>query len=176
MDLNLLLEVLLIFALRVVGISVSTLATILTVQGRRFPAIITGSLSTFVYVIAIGKVVNNLNNPWNIAAYVIGFGVGTWVGMVLESRMALGYAEVRIISREHGEAVAVALREAGFGVTQLYGQGQLSPVAIVEAFIPRKSVPAVLAITDEMDSTALIAVSEARTVQRGYWRTPDRRR
>jgi uncharacterized protein YebE (UPF0316 family) len=175
-DLSVVLEVLLIFALRVVGISVSTLATILTVQGRRFPAILTGSMSTFVYVIAIGKVVSNLNNPWNIAAYVIGFGVGTWVGMVLESRMALGFAEVRIISKDHGEDIADALREAGFGVTQLWGQGQKSTVGVVEAFIPRKSVPAVLAITDKMDDTAIVAVSEARTIQRGYWRTPDRRR
>ncbi len=169
-------DALLIFFLRVVGISVSTLATILMVQGRRFPAIITGSLSTFVYVIAIGKVVSNLDNAWNIVAYVIGFGFGTWVGMALEGRMALGYAEVRIISIERGEEVAAALREAGFGVTQLYGRGQESPVAIIEAFVPRKNVPAVLKITEDKDKRAIVAVSEARTVQRGYWRRPDRRR
>jgi uncharacterized protein YebE (UPF0316 family) len=168
--------VLLIFVLRVVGIAVSTLATILTVQGRRFPAIITGSLSAFVYVIAIGKVVSDLHNVWNVAAYVVGFGVGTWVGMVLENRMALGYAEVRIISKTHGKDVALALRGAGFGVTELYGQGQQSAVVVVEAFVPRKSVPTVLKIAGEMDDRAIVAVSEARTVQRGYWPVQDRRR
>jgi uncharacterized protein YebE (UPF0316 family) len=169
------LDVLLIFVLRVVGISVSTLSTILLVQGRKLPAVLTGSLSTFVYVVAIAKVVTNLNNVWNIAAYVVGFGVGTWIGMILEGRMALGYAEVRIISPERGDEVATALRQAGFGVTQLHGRGQEYPVAIVEAFVPRKSVPEVLRIAGEKDSQAIVAVSDARTLQRGYWRKPDRR-
>jgi uncharacterized protein YebE (UPF0316 family) len=169
-------EALLIFGLRVVGISVSTLATILTVQGRKFPAILSGSLSSFVYVIAIGRVVTNLSNPWNIAAYVIGFGVGTFAGMVLEQRMALGYAQVRIISTEQGEQVAAALREAGFGVTQFYGYGQQNSVAVAEALVPRRSVPQVIKVAEKVDAKAIVAVSETRTVQRGYWQRPDRRR
>jgi uncharacterized protein YebE (UPF0316 family) len=173
---DLIFDALLIFLLRVIGIAVSTLATILTVQGRKLPAIITGSLSTFVYVIAIGKVVSNLDNAVNIAAYVIGFGVGTWVGMALDNRMALGYSEVRIISAMHGEEIADALREAGFGVTQTYGRGQDNPVVIVDAFVPRKSVPLVLSTTEKHDEKAIVAVSEARTIYRGYWRLPDRRR
>jgi uncharacterized protein YebE (UPF0316 family) len=175
-DMDILLGALLIFALRVVGISVSTLATILMVQGRRFPAIASGSLSAFVYVIAIGRVVTNMDNVWNLAAYVLGFGVGTWVGMVLEQRMALGYADVRIISTQQGERVAAALRGAGFGVTQLHGYGLRSPVAILEALVPRKRVSQVLQITESIDDKATVAVYEARSVQRGYWGTPDRRR
>jgi len=170
------LNALFIFVLRVVGIAVSTLATILTVQGRRLPAILTGSLSALVYVVAIGKVVTNLDNVWNIAAYVVGFSVGTWVGMVLEGRIALGYAAVRIISTERGEQVAAALREAGYGVTQLYGRGRERSVHIVEAIVPRKSVPAVIRLAEGVDERAVVAVSEARTVQRGYWPRPNRHR
>lgn len=173
---DIVIEALGIFLLRVLGITVSTLATILTVQGRKLPAIITGSLSTFVYVVAIGRVVNDLNNAANVAAYVIGFGVGTWVGMVLEGRMALGYAEVRIISTSHGNEIANALREAGFGVTQTYGRGQDHAVAIIDAFVPRKSVAVILKKTEEKDDKAIVAVSEARQIQGGYWRLPDRRR
>ena len=170
------IDVLLIFGLRVLGITVSTLATILTVQGRKFPAILTGSLSSFVYVVAIGKVVTDLDNPWNVAAYVVGFGVGTWVGMMLEQRMALGYAQVRIISTSHGDEVADALRKAGFGVTEMFGKGREHPVAIVEALVPRRRVPDVVGVTERIDSQAIVAVSEARSVQRGYWQKPDRRR
>ncbi|HIE39226.1 MAG TPA: DUF2179 domain-containing protein [Anaerolineales bacterium] len=169
------LQALLIFILRLIGISVSTLGTILTVQGRRGPAILTGSLSTLVYILAIGQVVTNLSNVWNLAAYVAGYGVGTWVGMALEQRIALGYAEVRIISTQRGDAVAAALRRAGFGATELYGRGRESPVGIVEAIVPRKSVPAVIRLAEEVDERAIVAVSEARTVQRGYWR-PNRKR
>ncbi len=169
------LQALLIFALRVVGISVSTLGTILTVQGRKLPAILAGTLGALVYVVAIGKVVTNLSNIWNLSAYVLGYAAGTWVGMVLEQRIALGYAEVRIISTQRGDAVAASLRRAGFGATELYGRGQASPVGIVEAIVPRKSVSAVIRLAEEADDRAIVAVSEARTVQGGYWR-PDRRR
>ena len=172
---NLFLQAAFIFILRVIGISVSTLSTILTVQGRKLPAILTGSLSALVYVLAIGQVVSNLSNVWNIAAYVVGFGAGTWVGMLLEQRMALGYAAVRIISSEQGDAVARALREGGFGAKELYGRGRESPVEIVEAIVPRKSVPDVIRLAEEADERVIVAVSEARTVQRGYW-SPDRRR
>ncbi|HEC34770.1 MAG TPA: DUF2179 domain-containing protein [Chloroflexi bacterium] len=164
-----------IFVLRVVGIAISTMATILTVQGRKLPAILTGSLSALVYVLAIGQVVSNLSNLWNLAAYVAGFGVGTWVGMILEQRIALGYAAVRVISTERGDAVAATLRGAGFGATELYGRGRKSPVGIVETIVPRKNVPTVIQLAEEADEQAIVAVSEARTVQRGYWK-PDRRR
>ena len=169
------LQALLIFVLRVVGISVSTLGTILTVQGRKLPAILAGAVSALVYVLAIGQVVTNLNNVWYVAAYVVGYAVGTWMGMVLEQRIALGYAEVRIISTQRGDAVAAALRKAGFGATEMYGRGQASPVGIVEAIVPRKNVPAVVRLAEEADERAIVAVSEARAVQRGYWK-PDRRR
>jgi len=176
MGADIVLEALLIFVLRVVGISVSTLGTILMVQGRRFPAILTGSLSTLVYVIAIGKVVSNLDNVWNIGAYVVGFGVGTWVGMTLDQRLALGFAQVRVISTAKGGEVVDALREAGYGATQLYGRGRENPVVVIEALVPRKNVPAVLQIVETVDEQAIVAVSEARTLHRGYWPRPNRRR
>jgi uncharacterized protein YebE (UPF0316 family) len=169
-------DALLIFGLRVLGITVSTLTTILTVQGRKFPAILTGSLSSFLYVVAIGKVVTNLDNALNIVAYVAGFGTGTWVGMFLEQRMALGYAQVRIISTSQGDEVAGALREAGFGVTEMLGRGRENSVAVVEALVPRRRVTDVLRVTEDIDSHAIVAVSEARSVERGYWQKPDRRR
>jgi len=170
---DILLGALLIFVLRVVGISVSTLATTLTVRGRRVPAIIAGSAGTLIYVLAIGPVVTNLGNVWNLIAYVIGFAIGTWVGMTIEQRMALGYAEVRIISPEHCDAVATALREAGYGATQLLGQGQDSPVGIVEIIVPRKNVAEVTRLAEAADDQAVVIISEARKVLRGYWK-PER--
>ena len=163
-------QALFIFVLRVVGISISTVGTIFTIQGRKLPAILTGSLNTLVYVVAISQVVNNLSNLWNVAAYVIGFGVGTWVGMVLEGRIALGHAAVQIISIERGEEVADVLRKAGFGVTQLHGQGRETTVGIVETIVPRKNVPAVIELAEQIDGRVIVTVSEAKTVQRGYWR------
>jgi uncharacterized protein YebE (UPF0316 family) len=171
---NIVLEALLIFALRVLGIAVSTLATLMIVQGRRLYAVGAGFISALVYVVAIGKVVANLSNVWNILAYSAGFAVGTLVGMMWERRLSLGFAEVRFISTEKGDALAEALRQAGFGVTELYGHGRDHIVGIVEALVPRKSVDTVLKVAKSVDDKAIVTVTEARTVQQGYWR-PARR-
>jgi uncharacterized protein YebE (UPF0316 family) len=168
------LEALLIFALRVLGIAVSTLATLMTVQGRRIPAVGAGFITALVYVVALGKVVANLSNVWNILAYSSGFAVGTLVGMFWEQRLALGFAEVRFISSEKGCDVADALREAGFGVTELYGHGRERSVGIVEVIVPRKNVDTALGIAKSVDENAIVTVTEARMVQRGYYR-PNRR-
>jgi uncharacterized protein YebE (UPF0316 family) len=168
--LNIFWEAALIFGLRVLGIAVSTMATIMTVQGRKVPAVAAGFVSALVYVLAIGKVVSNMDNVWNIMAYSGGFAVGTLIGMAWEQRLALGFTEVRIISTEKGAELADALRQAGFGATELYGHGRESAVSIVEAIVPRKNVEAVLGIAKSADEKAIVTVTEARTVRRGYWR------
>jgi uncharacterized protein YebE (UPF0316 family) len=173
---NIFLEALLIFGLRVLGIAVSTLSTLMTVQGRKVYAVAAGFVSSLVYVIAIGKVVTNLNNVWNIIAYAGGFAGGTLVGMVLEQRLALGYAEVRFISIEDGHDLAGALREAGFGVTELEGHGREKTVEVVSVLIPRKEVKNVLQIGQRVDDEAIVTVTDSRSVQRAYWHTERCRR
>lgn len=164
------LEALLIFGLRVLGIAISTLSTLMTVQGRKVYAVGAGFISSLVYVIAIGKVVANLNNVWNILAYAGGYAIGTLVGMMLDQRLALGFAEVRFISAEKGHSLAEGLREAGFGVTQLKGHGREKNVDVVAVLIPRREVNAVLEIGRSIDGEAIATVSEPRTIQKGYWR------
>jgi uncharacterized protein YebE (UPF0316 family) len=171
-----LLDALLIFGLRVLGIAVSTLSTLMTVQGRKVYAVTAGFFSALVYVIAIGKVVTNLNNVWNIIAYSAGFAVGTLVGMVLDQRMALGFAEVRFISTEDGHGLADTLRDAGFGVTELEGHGREKTVEVIGVLIPRKEVNNVLKIGKSVDEDAIVTVSEPRMVQRGYWHPSEWRR
>lgn len=164
------LEALLIFALRVVGITISTISTLMTVQGRKFFAMAAGFISALVYVVAIGKVVTNLNNVWNILAYSGGFSVGTLIGMLLEQRLALGFAEVRFICTEKGDALAEALRGAGFGVTEFDGHGREQTVGIASVIVPRKGVKAVLDIAKKVNKEAIVTITEPRTVQRAYWR------
>lgn len=172
---NPVLEALLIFSLRLLGLTIGTLATLMTVQGRRFYAIVTNFFSALVYIVAIGRVVTNLNNVWNILAYCLGVAAGTLVGMLWEQRMALGFAEVRFICASSGDELAETLREAGFGATELYGHGRQNHVGIVEVIVPRKNVDSVLKIGKSVAENAIVTVTEARTVQHAYWQPSVRR-
>jgi uncharacterized protein YebE (UPF0316 family) len=161
-----------IFVLRIVGITLSTLQTLMMVQSRRWLAMALGMISALVYVLALGKVVNDLSNPWYVGAYCLGFGGGTWLGMLVDSRLAMGFADVRIISSERGLPIADHVRAAGYGATTIRAHGRDGVVTIVETIAPRKSLNAILAQVRHVDPNAVVAVDDARQVQHGYWRLP----
>jgi uncharacterized protein YebE (UPF0316 family) len=168
--LEILLAALLIFLLRVVGISLSTVRVLLTMRGRKMWSAVLGFFEVLVYVLALGQVVQNLSNVWNILAYCLGFSVGTVVGMWIEERLAIGYATVRVISVEHAPAVAEAIRGAGHGATEGLAHGSQGMVGTVKTVVRRKEVVPICQLIQKVDPQAFVTVEETQTVQRGYIR------
>jgi len=157
-----------IFFLRVAAIALGTVSTLFVVRGERLLASTTGFVQTLLFVVAIGKVVQDLTNIPNLLAYCLGFAVGTWLGMILEKRLALGYVLVRIVSLQKGRRIALALREKGYGATEMLGEGRAGRVGIIDVVAKRKDVPFITSVGREVDGDAFITVQEAREVYRGY--------
>ncbi len=162
--------VFLIFALRVIGVTLATVRVLIMTRGKKLLAASIGFFEVLVYTLAIGYVVNNLSNVWNLLGYSLGFAVGTLVGMWLEEQMALGYASVRIVSKYRGHALADAIRDAGYGATVEWGEGRNGVVGLVVATVRRKEVDAVCTLADQVDPSAFVTVEETRTIRRGYMR------
>ena len=72
-----------------------------------------------------------------VLGHALGFATGTLVGMTIEERLALGCTVVRIISTDLSKPITEALRQAGFGVTELSGQGMHGAVEIFEVVVYR---------------------------------------
>ena len=159
---------LLIFFLRVTAIAVGTLTTLFVVRGERLLASITGFFHTLLFVVAIGKVVQDLTNIPNVLAYCAGFSVGTWVGMMMERRLALGYMRVHIVSSQKAKGIASSLRKQGYGVTEETGRGKEGRVGIVEVVARRKDVPSLSAVVTGVDEEAFISMEEATGIHRGF--------
>ena len=102
------LNVLFIFILRVLGISLSTVRILLMTRGRKLLSAALGFFEVLVYAVAIGKVVQDLNNIPNLISYCLGFSAGTLLGMLLEERIAIGFATIRVISPGQSQQVAEA--------------------------------------------------------------------
>ncbi len=81
-----LLGALFIFALRVFGITISTIRVLVMMRGKKAAAFAFGFIEVLAYVVAIAEVVNNLDNIWNVLGYCLGFSVGTVVGMIYDER------------------------------------------------------------------------------------------
>ena len=159
---------LLIFLLRVFGISISTLRVLVMMRGKKVAAFIAGFVEVLAYVIAIAEVVNNLNNIWNVLGYCLGFSVGTLVGMILDERTASGFANVRIISRYKAQGIVEQIHAAGYGATVGWGHGRGGTVGMIVAVVRRKEAERLCAIAEEADPNAFITIEDARVVRRGY--------
>jgi len=113
----------LIFFARVVDVTLSTIRTLMVVQGRKPLAALIGFFEVGIYISVLGKVVTSLDNPYNLLAYCAGFAAGNYVGITIENKIALGNLSAQIILKtaENKELVDT-LRDNGFGVTVIQGQ------------------------------------------------------
>jgi uncharacterized protein YebE (UPF0316 family) len=155
-----------IFFLRIGDVSLGTIRLVLVTRGARLPAALLGVAEVLIWITAVGSAILNLTSPWHVIGYATGFGAGTWVGMWLEERVPLGTALVQATCRGSDTGVAEALRDMGFGVTEVVGEGFGGPVEVVSTVVKRQSVPRVIARVEATDPDAFIAVFDAR-VRRG---------
>jgi len=159
---------LLIFGLRLLDVPIGTLKTVLMVRGLRTWATLLGLIEVTVWLTAMGKVMGQLDNPWNIAGYALGYTAGTWLGMWIENRLAFGSVEVHTISLTKSTELAESIRAAGYGVTQFQGFGESGPVCIVGTIVERKHMDILLKRIHEIDPAAFITVDDTRRVIGGY--------
>ncbi len=163
-----LLGALLIFGLRVCDVSLGTVRMMVSFQGRRFLAASIAFVEVTIFVVAIGKVVGQLDNWWNVVAYSGGFACGTVVGIGLEQWLALGSRVVRIITHRPNDRLVTALREGGFGVTRIVGEGMDGDVYILFSVVRRKNLGRMMATVRTLAPKAFVTVEEAKETLHGH--------
>lgn len=167
---ELILAGLLIFILRVMDMSLDTLRLLFVMRGRKFIASAIGATQAAVFIIAVAGVLTRPLNLFTIAGYALGFGVGIFLGMLVEERLAIGYMMFRVYAPSHGRAISDALRVAGHASTEFIGQGREGQITVINCAVKRKEVDAVRAIILRVDPDAFITLDEVRPLQRGYFR------
>ena len=139
-------------------------------RGRRKWAVVSGFAEVTNVFGAISQGQANLHNVGNILGYRRGFAAGTFVGMLLENRLALGNISIDVVSLEKGAEIAAKVRKAGYGATELSAEGHSGPVSLVGIVAPRKRKPVILTLISEIDPSAFVTVEDMRRVERGYGR------
>jgi uncharacterized protein YebE (UPF0316 family) len=162
-----LIGAIIIFGLRLTDVPIGTLKTVLMVRGMRKWATLLGLVEVTIWITAMGRVMGQLDNPWNIAGYALGYSAGTWLGMWIESRLAFGSVEVHTISLTRSSEIADAIRTHGYGVTAFQGFGHSGPVTIVGTIAERKHLDHLLKHIREVDASAFVTVDETRQVMGG---------
>ena len=153
----------LIFALRIVDVSLGTLRTVSIVRGYIIFAAILGFFEVGIWITVVAQLITRMGESWLlIIAYAGGFSAGNVVGILIERRIALGIAVVRLISSNHGAEIAAKLREIGYTVTTIQGEGIKGPVTLVYVAGPRRKVRAIVATAKAIDDRLFFVVEPAQ--------------
>lgn len=81
----------------------------------------------------------------------------------------------RTVVRSGGAELSAALRDEGFGVTEMIGRGREGNVEVLYSVIPRRNVPRCLSLIDRGAPESFVVVDEPRLVRRG-WPFPRRKK
>jgi len=164
------MEYLFIFVARILDVSLATVRMLLVVRGRRYPAAGIGLLEASIYVGALSRVMKNLDDPWKILAYGLGFASGTIIGSIIEEKLAIGHVALQVIPAEGmAEELLSVLRTAGYGVTVLQGKGMTGPKEVFLVSTDRKTLPRLSSIIEEFAPDSFVTVLETRSVQGGVF-------
>ncbi|NLK43626.1 MAG: DUF2179 domain-containing protein [Tissierellia bacterium] len=159
-----------IFFARVTDVSLATIRTLMVVQGRKLQAALIGFFEVSIYVTALSKVVSSLDNPLNLLSYALGFACGNYLGITIENKIALGNLAVQIILKiSEKEELIQELRDKGFGVTVIEGQGLEGTKEILNVAINRKDLETLKKKVYEYDKNAFITVNNINPISGGFF-------
>ena len=157
---------LLIFTARIFDVSLCTIRIIFISKGFKNIAPFIGFLEVFIWIIAITRVMQNLDNWLCYVAYAAGFATGNYVGMIIDERLALGYELVRVITKRDAGELVQSLRKRGFGTTVVNAVGSEGDVAVVYVIIKRKQAKKVIGIISRYNPKALYTIEDIRFINR----------
>ena len=164
MHMDLALDLLLIFTLRLLDVGMATVRIVLLGRGRRGPAAALGFVEALIWVIAISRVLAGLDDPARMVAFALGFAAGTYAGSVVEEWLALGQSLIRVVTPTQTDPVAPLLREQGYGATVLNGDGLSGEVRVTFSVVPRKKVWTATRLIHEANQQAFVTVEQTSTV------------
>ena len=162
---ELFLDLLIIFSLRLVSVAIATVRIVLLGRARKGTAAALGFAESLVWVLAISRVLTGLDDPARMVAFAAGFAAGTFLGAKVEEWLALGQSLVRIVAPNESPAVAGLIRSQGFGATVINGNGLEGEVRITFSVVPRRRVAAVLRMVHEANPDAYVTVDQTSAIE-----------
>ena len=154
----------LIVIARVTDVSIGTMRVIFVSKGYKLFAALCGFFEVLIWIIAITQILKNITNPLYYIAYAGGFGIGNFVGMLIEEKIALGYVLIRVITPNELVELTDYLKNHNYGVTIHDAKGLSGTVKILFTIIPRYHLEQVISFIKEVNPQAFYTVEDIRLV------------
>jgi uncharacterized protein YebE (UPF0316 family) len=160
---------LLIFLARVLDVSLGTIRIVFVSRGLKYFAPIVGFFEVIIWLLAIRVIMQNLNNFVCYIAYGAGFGMGTFIGILIEKKLAIGRAIIRIITQKDATELIDHLRSEGYGVTSQDAQGTKGLVHVIYMVIRRHDYEKIAETIQRFNPKAFYTMEDASLVSEGIF-------
>lgn len=157
-------DLLFIFVLRLLDVAMSTVRIVLLGKSRKGASTILGFFESLIWVIAITRVLDGIDDPLRMIAFAAGFAAGTYVGALVEEWLALGQSLIRVIAQVDSPPVAARIRELGFGATVVNGDGLEGEVRVTFSIVPRKRTSAITREIHDINPEAFVTVESTTSI------------
>jgi len=155
-----------IFVARIMDVSLGTLRIIFVTRGMKKVAPLFGFFEVLIWLIAISRIMENLDNWVCYIAYAAGFATGNYVGMYIEEKLAIGHEMIRVITRRDASALINDLRERGYGITSVKAEGIEGEVAVIYIIARRSMIKEVLDLINFHNPRALYTIESIKYVNK----------
>ncbi|OJV66052.1 MAG: hypothetical protein BGO41_08975 [Clostridiales bacterium 38-18] len=155
---------------KVIEVSMATVRMVLITKGERKIGAVIAFFEVSLWVVLVSTVLDNImENPLKIVAYALGFSLGNYIGSWVEEKIGIGLAEIQVILKEeHGEIVVDNLRDQGYAVTVLRGEGKNHPRYVLLMYVQRKKIKECANFIKSIQENAVITVSDKKSLYGGY--------
>ena len=154
---------LMIFLARVADVALGTLRATAVVQGKRLHAWWYAFFEVLIWILVVARVIEDLDRPHFILAFALGFATGTYVGITIEQKLAIGRRIIRIFTR-HGREIAELLRKSNFIVTVFDGEGRDGAVQLLFIEARRRDRKTLLTLARSIDPTCYTVLDSSNVM------------
>ncbi len=173
--LNYVLMPLLIFVARIGDVSINTLRIMFVMNGKKNIVPILGFFEAMIWLLAIGQIFQNVDNPLSYIAYAGGFATGTYVGMTLEEKLAIGRVLVRVITPEPHPELLEFMKMKNYRFTNVGGEGRFGKVNLLFTVMKRDTLPEFISKVKEVDEKAFYTIESVKRVSEDDFNTMEDR-
>jgi uncharacterized protein YebE (UPF0316 family) len=158
----------LVFLLRISDVTLGTIRTVTIVKGYIGLSMVLGFCEVSIWIIVISQVISRIGESWLlIFAFAGGFAAGNGIGILIERKLALGLAVVRMVSQGNGTTIADALRAQDLTVTTFAGEGSDGQVTLVYLAGPRRAIQPALRTARSIDPDLFYVIEPAHESNHG---------
>ncbi|MDF2447625.1 MAG: hypothetical protein K0R26_129 [Bacteroidota bacterium] len=159
----------LIFISRLGDVTMATLRHIFISKGLKKIVPFLGFFEVLIWLVAMRQVFSHLDNAACFVAWAAGFSAGTYLGMHIEERLAIGTQIIRIITAEDIVPLIEVLKKRNQGITIVDGHGAVGPVKLIFTIVKRTNKAQVIELIRIYTPKAFYSIEDVKGSERGIF-------